>query len=118
MPLEVTVEKQKKHRTPAQNKLQWAAHLAAAVKVFEFYGNEMTKEEVHEELKEMFLPDEGRRPIFVNGRRIGERRSTTWLSTGGMTTYLGRIEVFCAENGFPVEVKQPEHIPADILLAG
>jgi len=102
----VIIEPYKKPRSNAQNSLMWVAHLDAAVKVFESYGNELTRPQVHEQLKEMFLPDEGHIPIIVDGEVVGINLSTKNLSLDeGMPTYLKRLEVFCAENHFPVATK-------------
>lgn len=99
----ITLETYKSKRSQRQNSLMWAAHLDAIVKIFEQSGNEMTRKDIHEWCKERFLPDEGRKAIIVNGEIVGERRSTTWLSTEGMNTYLTRLEVFIAENGGTIE---------------
>ncbi len=82
---DITVERHRKRRTLAQNRLYWKWVTEVAAAVSEHTGYE--PEDVHEFFKQRFLP--GRR-IEIEGM-VAERFTTTKLDTAAMSLYADKI---------------------------
>lgn len=87
-PFVLTIEPYRKKRTLSQNALLWKRHseVCAAVSAETGYSNE----DVHELMKQMFLPP---KIIEVNGQVI-KRYSSKNLTTAEMSAFMGKIEAF------------------------
>jgi hypothetical protein len=94
-PIEVIVRLRKSKRSVEQNKRYWALLREVSATVW-IGGRQFSDEVWHEQFKRWFIgmiemPD---------GTMVGI--STTTLNVGEFGEYMTRIEVWCAEQGFPV----------------
>lgn len=97
--VEIIVRLRKSKRTIDQNRRLWRLYREVAATVW-VEGNRFSDETWHEHFKRTFI---GIEEIQMPDGTV-ERRgiSTTKLDVGGMTDYMQAIELWCAEQGFPV----------------
>lgn len=92
-----TIEPYREKRTLSQNALLWGV---VYPQVATFFGGDVTKDDVHDALGDMFLPTETN-PIDGRSRRV----STTKLSKRQFADYIEAILAWAAtEHGLHVEV--------------
>lgn len=101
-PMSVEIKEYRKNRSKSQNRLYWSW-----INVIANYTGDVA-EELHEHLKTILLGT-------VHRRVMGEERilirTTTSLSTGEFTEYLGRIELLAEK----MQIRLPH--PDDYRLA-
>lgn len=96
--VEVTIKKAKKIRSNPQNAWYWACIIPNVLQGLTDAGNPgLTTDEVHEFLKNRFLPDGKTITIPESGEKIVISKTTTTLSTTEMMTYTDQIIQFAAE---------------------
>lgn len=92
-PVRVTIERYRKRRTLAQNRLMWAYLSLIAEAVADHVGED-EPEVIHEYFKARFCPPQA---VEVAGEWV-ETRSTKTLSTAQMGAYLDAIYRWSVEN--------------------
>lgn len=91
----VTIEKKKKNRSLEQSRYYWGVVVALIRERFIQLGNDVSKEETHDYLKQEFNYKE-----FVNEKTsevIRIPKSTANLTTSEMMDYIARIQKFGAD---------------------
>lgn len=110
-PVEIVIREELKKRKPTINEAMWAGTLRDIAEQAEYCGQKFSEDVWHEQLKELFLPDETREdfePLHVleNYRKYriqpitGNRilcGSTTQLTNAGMAHYLLQVESYMSQ---------------------
>jgi len=101
---EVTICKKSKHRSSHQSRYYWGVVVGLIRERFIELGNDVSKEETHDYLKQEFNYKE-----FVNEKTsevIRIPKSTANLTTSEFMDYLSRIQIFAADI-LGVEIPNP-----------
>ncbi|MGJ7234546.1 recombination protein NinB [Morganella morganii] len=101
-PHRVIIKPWKSTRSLSQNALMWMWNDDIAAAINEISTERLSKDEMHEYLKELFCPI---KTISVMGvvRRV---KSTKLLNTDEMNFYLRRIEVWCIDRGIKTRIPE------------
>lgn len=101
-PHRVIIKPWKSKRSLSQNALMWMWNDDIAAAINEISSEHLSKDEMHEYLKELFCPI---KIISVMGieRRV---KSTKLLNTDEMNFYLRRIEVWCIDRGIKTRIPE------------
>lgn len=99
-PHRIIIKPWKNTRSLSQNNLMWLWNEDILSIVNSISTEKLSKEEMHEYLKDLFCPV---KVISVMGeeRRV---KSTKLLNTEEMTFYLRRIEVWCVDRGIKLRI--------------
>ena len=97
--VEVTAEKQKRHRTSEQNRYYWGVVLKTIADFCGYFSADEL-ESLHQELRRKFLPAAGRLELPV---------STAKLSTVEMNDYIEKIRAWAARD-LGVYVPDPNEV--------
>jgi hypothetical protein len=116
----ITLESEKKHRSHPQNSYYWGVVLPLMYSAFrDDWGNDVTKEDVHQYLKE-HVGKLTKEIVDANGESRTVLRSSSSLSTMEFEEWMERIRAFAAP--FNIQVPLPgeliyqersSYVPAD-----
>ncbi|MBC4013652.1 recombination protein NinB [Morganella morganii] len=101
-PHRVTIKPWKSTRSLSQNALMWMWNDDIAAAINEISTERLSKDEMHEYLKELFCPI---KTISVMGV-VQRVKSTKLLNTEEMNFYLRRIEVWCIDRGIKTRIPE------------
>lgn len=90
----LTLDKKRKVRSHCQNKYYWGVVIPTLCQHFGYIDNEA--DQVHESLKELFIPEQKRQKnLFTKGYRK-RMRTTSDLTTAEYELYLSRIRTWAS----------------------
>lgn len=101
-PHRIIIKPWKNKRSLSQNSLMWMWNDDISKAVNKISTEHLSKDEIHEYLKELFCPV---KTISVMGV-VREVKSTKLLDANEMTFYLRRVEVWCVDRGIKTRIPE------------